>query len=198
MVAVHRWWDGATKRVLVIGNVHGDERAGLRVVRRLRHSAVPRGTDLWLVRSMNPDGLASGRRTNAHRVDLNHNFPRWWVRAGRGTTAWSGPSAASEPETRHVIALVRRIRPALTVVIRQPLHGVDSSRAKSPATVRALARESRLPLRSFACHGRCHGALIKWHDRAVQGSGAGVWMGQRAPLGRVFRVARAVLRVGMR
>src|SRR5450432_2751618 len=31
IVAVHRWRPGATRTLLVIGNMHGDEQAGLRV-----------------------------------------------------------------------------------------------------------------------------------------------------------------------
>ena len=56
IVAVHRWTDGATRTALIIGSMHGDERAGMRVVRRLRTASLPAGLDLWLVRTMNPDG----------------------------------------------------------------------------------------------------------------------------------------------
>ena len=93
IVAVHRWRPGATRTLLVIGNMHGDEQAGLRVVRRLRKHSFPAAVDLWLIRSVNPDGTAADRRTNAHGVDLNRNFPRRWKSAGRGTSQWSGPSA---------------------------------------------------------------------------------------------------------
>src|SRR3954470_18128024 len=81
IVATRRWRPGATRTLLVIGNVHGDEQAGLRVVHRLRTRSLPAAVDLWLIRSANPDGTAADRRTNAHGVDLNRNFPRRWVRA---------------------------------------------------------------------------------------------------------------------
>jgi len=57
IVAVHRWHPGATRTLLVIGNLHGDERAGLRVVHRLRKHGVPAAVDLWTIRSVNPDSL---------------------------------------------------------------------------------------------------------------------------------------------
>src|SRR5882672_9059370 len=57
ITVVHRAWPGATTKVVVIGNIHGDELAGLRVVRRLRERrTLPRNLDLYLVRTANPDG----------------------------------------------------------------------------------------------------------------------------------------------
>ena len=48
--------------VVVVGSIHGDERAGGRVVRRLRAAPLPDGVDLWLVRTVNPGGVAVDRR----------------------------------------------------------------------------------------------------------------------------------------
>lgn len=196
IVAFHRWRDGATRTVLVVGNLHGDERAGLRVVRDLRTRRLPDAVNLWLVRSGNPDGTAADRRTNAHGVDLNRNFPRLWVRAGRGTANWSGPRAASEPETRALMALVRRIRPRTTLIFHQPLFGVDSYRAKSMSLVRALSRATGLPVRRFDCRGGCHGTFTDWHNARTAGRAVTVEFGHRASGARVARVARAVLSVG--
>jgi murein peptide amidase A len=198
IVAVHRWRAGATKRVLVIGNMHGDERAGLRVVSRLVTRRLPTNVDLWLIRSINPDGTAADRRTNARGVDLNRNFPRRWVRAGRGTTQWAGPSAASEPETTSLMAFVRKVRPRTTVVFHQPLYGVDSYRAKSPALVRALSHDTGLPVKSFDCRGGCHGTFTDWLNDRTAGRAVTVEFGHRASAARLDRVARAVLRVGSR
>ena len=139
LVAAHRWADGATRTILVIGSMHGDEPAGTRVVRRLRSTPVAPEVDLWLVPTMNPDGAAAGRRTNDHGVDLNRNFPRHWVEAGEGTATWSGPAPSSEPETRAVQALLRQVRPRTVVVLHQPLFGVDAYRAKSLTLVHRLA-----------------------------------------------------------
>src|SRR3954451_17204022 len=61
---------GGDRRVLVIGVIHGDEPAGLAIVHDLSSLPVPAGVDLYLVDTMNPDGLAVGRRTNANGVDL--------------------------------------------------------------------------------------------------------------------------------
>jgi protein MpaA len=195
IVAVHRWRPGATRTLLVIGNVHGDERAGLRVVHRLRKRSLPAAVDLWSIRSANPDGTAADRRTNAHGVDLNRNFPRRWQRAGPGTSNWSGPRAASEPETRALLRFVARIHPRTTIVFHQPLDGVDAYRAKSMTLVRRLARESGLPVRTFDCHGGCHGTFTDWLNTRTPGRAVTVEFGARAPSAQIARLKRAVLTV---
>jgi predicted deacylase len=197
IVAVHRWRPGTAHAMtlLVIGNMHGDEQAGLRVVRRLRQAPLPTNVDLWLIPSVNPDGTAADRRTNAHGVDLNRNFPRSWVRAGRGTAHWSGPKAASEPETRALMQFVRRLHPRTTLVFHQPLYGVDSYRAKSMALVRALSRRTGLPVRRFDCDGGCHGTFTDWHNARTPGRAVTVEFGRHVSTARVTRVTRAVLRV---
>jgi len=73
----------APARVLVVGSIHGDEPGGLAVTRRLRRRPPPSGVELWVIDTLNPDGLARGTRQNARGVDLNRNFPLRWRRQGR-------------------------------------------------------------------------------------------------------------------
>jgi protein MpaA len=195
IVAIHRWRPGATRSLLVIGNMHGDEQAGLRVVHRLLTRSLPPAVDLWVIRSANPDGTAADHRTNAHGVDLNRNFPRRWRLAGRGTSNWSGPRSASEPETQALVSFVRRIKPRTTIVFHQPLFGVDSYRAKSMPLVRRLAHESGLPVRSFDCNGGCHGTFTDWLNTRTPGRAVTVEFGARAPGAQIARMKRAVLTV---
>ncbi|MDQ1616364.1 MAG: murein peptide amidase [Actinomycetota bacterium] len=197
IVAYHRWRVGQwTKKVLVIGNLHGNEKAGLRVVRQLRTRTLPVNLNLWLIPSANPDGTAADRRTNAHGVDLNRNFPRRWVYAGAGTSNYSGPSAASEPETRALLRFVKDKHPRTTIVFHQPLHGVDSYRAKSMSLVRALADAMNLPIKSFDCDGGCHGTFTDWHNDRTPGRAVTVEFGASPTDARISHVAWAVLRVG--
>ena len=197
IVAVHRSTGGATRSLVVIGSMHGDERAGMRVTRRLRDARLPDGVDLWLVRTVNPDGTAADRRTNAHGVDLNRNFPRYWRSADAGTQRWSGPAAASEPETQAVMAFLRRVQPRTVLVLHQPLYGVDSYRAKSMTLVRRLSHELALPIRSFDCNGGCHGTLTDWHNARLPGRAVTVELGQTATDDRIARTARGILRVAV-
>ena len=104
--AYHRTTPGATKRVIVIGAIHGDETAGMGVTTRLKTRSMPSNLDLWIIPTVNPDGVAAGTRTNAHKVDINRNFPYRWRRINVGKSTYSGPSAASEPETKALMAFI--------------------------------------------------------------------------------------------
>jgi succinylglutamate desuccinylase len=195
IVALHRAHAGATRTVLVIGNVHGDEQAGIRVVRRLRDRAgLPADLDLWLVPTANPDGTAADTRTNAHGVDLNRNFPYRWHSSSHGPT-WSGPHPLSEPETVALRTLIRRLHPALTVVFHQPLFGVGAN-DKGMATVREVARGMRLPVEDLTCTGICHGSFGSWVNHRTEGLAVTVEFGRRVPVWRIHRAAATVVSVG--
>lgn len=187
-----------TRTLVVIGSMHGDEDAGKRVVRRLRRIAVPAGLELWLVPTVNPDGDVVDRRTNARGVDLNRNFRRYWRLEGAGTTKYSGPRVASEPETRATARFLRQVAPRTTIVFHQPLFGVDSYRAKSMRLVRSLSRGTGLPVRSFDCRGGCHGTLTDWHNARLDGRAVTLELGRTASRARIARVARTLLDVGSR
>ena len=68
----------ASRKVLVVGCVHGNEPGGVAIANRLVRLPPPPGVDLWVVPTFNPDGEAANTRGNAHRVDLNRNFPLGW------------------------------------------------------------------------------------------------------------------------
>ena len=138
----------APVRVLVVGSIHGNETAGHAVVARLRELEPPPGVQLWLVRTVNPDGALIGTRQNARGVDLNRNFPFRWRGGGRAfDTFFPGRRAASEPETRAVQRLVERIDPDLTLYYHQHMELVSLERDTSNRPVRAYGRRVGLPAR---------------------------------------------------
>jgi protein MpaA len=182
----------AAVRVLVVGDVHGNERAGERIVARLER-AHPDGVRMWLIRTANPDGVAAGTRQNARGVDLNRNFPHRW-RAGARGTYYPGPRPASEPETRAVMRLVRRVRPQLAIFYHQHMRIVVRARGADPALQRGYARRTGLPLRSLPAY---HGTAVSWENLVVPGGSAFVVELAGGPAD-ARRHARAVLALARR
>ena len=195
--AIHRAYPGATKKVIVIGAIHGDETAGMGVTSRLKRRDLPRNVDLWIIPTINPDGVAAGTRTNARKVDLNRNFPYRWKRINVDRSTYSGPSAASEPETRALLRFIDRINPRITVSFHQPLFGVGLN-TKRNDVVRALAKGIALPVESYACTGVCHGSFTSWHTRNKSGVAVTVEFGRTASAWRRDKATSAVLSVGSR
>ena len=168
-------------RVLVVGSIHGDETAGHAVLAALRRAGSPPGVELWLVRTVNPDGVRRGTRQNARGVDLNRNFARRWRGGGRPfDTYHPGPRAFSEPESQSVRRLVRRLRPDVTVWYHQHLRLVNLSPGSNPALVRAYARRVGLPARTLPSY---RGTATSWQNHAFPGTSAFVVELPAGPLG---------------
>lgn len=125
LVVQRRGLEGGV-RVLVVGVIHGNEQAGKEVVDLLQTMDIGAGIDLWLVRTMNPDGMAANTRQNARAVDLNRNFPSRWEPIGqKGYWQYSGPSSASEPETKAMIKLAKLIQPDLVIWYHQDYFRIE-------------------------------------------------------------------------
>lgn len=178
----------ARRRVLVVGCIHGDERAGIAVVRALRRAPRTGRADLWVIDSLNPDGAAAGTRQNARGVDLNRNFPFAWRRLGRrGDQQYSGPRPLSEPEARAAQDFLRRLDPQVTVWFHQPLGVVDES-GGSVAIEQRFARRAGLPLRRLT---RYPGSVASWQDHRPGTTAFVVELGPGRPA--IAPVVRAVL-----
>lgn len=193
---VRRGDPDAPRRVLVIGSVHGNEPAGSAVVDLLRTRRAPGGAQIWTVRNLNPDGARRKQRGNARGVDLNRNFPHGWRPAGRGPF-YPGPRAASEPETRWAVALIRAVRPHVTVWLHQPYGFVVDTPAAEAAVVRRYARVARLSIRRLP---RYRGTATGWQNARSPGTSAFVVelpAGRRArsELMRHVRAIEAVARM---
>jgi len=155
----------AERRVLVVGCIHGTERAGLAVTRALRRSVPPAGTQLLVLDAVNPDGCAHGTRGNAHGVDLNRNFPWGWRRAAGVYASGRGP--ASEPETRAAMRLIARERPAVTIWFHQHLDLIDDTRGSDPAVIRRYARTARMRVERLPL---LHGTATRWSNHGFPGT----------------------------
>ena len=131
-IYAYRLGNPAARKLLVVGTVHGNEPAGMTVTRRLLRTSPPLRAELWIVPDLNPDGRAAGTRSNAAGADLNRDFGRF-----------------SQPETRIARALIRSIRPWLSVWYHQP-QGLVRAYGPSVGVARAYARLARERYRTIA------------------------------------------------
>jgi murein peptide amidase A len=156
--------DPRRRPVLVVGCIHGNECAGIRVTQRLAALGRRARSDLWLVHDLNPDGHALGRRQNARGVDLNRNFPAGWRATGKPWDPYyPGTRPLSEPETRAIARLIGRIRPRLTIWFHQP-EAVVRAWGRSIGAGRRYARLSGEPFRELRWPP---GSASHWQNRRL-------------------------------
>jgi protein MpaA len=183
--------------VLVVGCIHGDEPAGIAVVRALISRRAPPEVGLWLVPVLNPDGRAVNRRQNGDQVDLNRNFPYRWRRIGQpGDLHYSGRRPLSEPESRAAANLILHVRPTLSIWFHQPLAVVDLS-GGSAAIERRFAQLVDLPAARLP---RYPGSAIGWENHRLPGATAFVveLPGRRASSTLINDSTNAILAVAGR
>ncbi|QNN51723.1 succinylglutamate desuccinylase/aspartoacylase family protein [Nocardioides mesophilus] len=177
----------AAVTAVAMATMHGNEPAPRKILRSIRAGDPVKSLDLWVVPTVNPDGLARGTRKNARGVDLNRNFPFRW--ADLDGNYESGPKAGSEPETRALMRFFADVRPKFVVSFHQPLDGVDIS---TPATRRfgiRLARGLDLPRKELVCGGVCHGTFTQWYNHRFDRKAVTVEYGAHPGYRRMWVVA---------
>jgi protein MpaA len=180
--------------VLVVGAIHGNERAGIAIVDALRKIRPVPDADIWIVRDLNPDGRAANTRQNGRGVDLNRNFGYKWRAIGeRWDTYYSGPRRFSEPESRMAKRFILDVRPDITIWYHQAMELVDESGGNERIPKR-YARVVDLP---FVHLKRLPGTATRWQNHTLRKSTAFV---VELPAGSLSkrsakRHARAVIEV---
>jgi len=157
----------AALKVLVVGAIHGDETAGMRIARRLIRAAPIGRVRLFVVPTLNPDGIVAGTRGNAHGVDLNRNFPYRWRPLGGGE--YSGPGPLSEPESRAAHRLILREKPDVTIWFHQPFGLVDRPNG-NPFAAHRFSQLIGLPL--VRLPGPYPGSASRWQNHRLPHSTA--------------------------
>lgn len=72
--------------------------------------------EFYIIPCSNPYGVENAVRTNYNGVDLNRNAPSLdWILQGQGTVTYSGPSAASEYETKVMVHYMEEIVPEIFI-----------------------------------------------------------------------------------
>jgi murein peptide amidase A len=152
--------------IVVVGCIHGNECAGTAVVRRLRRTRLVDGLDLFLIKTVNPDGRKAGTRQNGRGVDLNRNFGYHWKAIGeRWDTYYSGPRPWSEPETRAVRDFVLDVKPRVTIWYHQALSLVTKLGGPRDRRIeRRYARRVGLPLRRL----KRPGVATRWQNHRLR------------------------------
>lgn len=157
------------RRVIVLGDIHGDETGG-DVARGLldylaRHPEdLPEATELVIIPVANPDGEALGLRGNANMVDLNRNFPsrNWSAALGGGDTPaqglTGGIAAGSEPETKALLACLAE---GCDLVVSLHSYGglIDFDGAGSEEIARRMSEICGLPVRHMVHQQYVTGSL---------------------------------------
>jgi murein peptide amidase A len=131
-ITAMRFGDGP-RIVMVVGQTHGDEEGGLRVLQRVFSLDVPDGITLWVIPTMNPDGLDADTRFLASGADPNRR-------------------AVSQPEQQAVYDFAIDIRPSLTVWYHQNYGWVGGSGA---STAPARKYQSLTKLGTLKHSGNC-------------------------------------------
>lgn len=196
-LSVYRRGIEGAPRVLVVGNIHGDEPAGLDVVALLRSMSLNIDVDLWLVSTMNPDGTADGTRQNANKVDMNRNFPQNWepIRSV-GYWQYAGPSAASEPEVQAMMALGELVNPNVVIWYHQDYFRISPSSGREGDIRSRYATLVDLPLLTIS-GGNYSGTGAMWAESVLARNGATltVEFGPSLREGEAQRNADAVLTI---
>jgi hypothetical protein len=106
-----------TRKVLLVGGIHGDEPEGAVATAELPAAFDSAGladaVTLTIIEDANPDGRAAGTRGNANGVDVNRNFPASNFDIGNPT---NGGEPLSQPESRTLAGAIDRISPTLVMV----------------------------------------------------------------------------------
>ncbi len=145
-------WDtrpaGATRHVVVMSGIHGNERITYPLAEAFRSADRPDDLHLTIIPSLNPDGWAANTRRNARGVDLNRNFPWLWSSSKDS----SGPAAGSEPEAQAAMNLLLTERPDLVIWVHQPLDYVAPLQGCPIEYARLWANAAGVPVRTNIAH----------------------------------------------
>jgi hypothetical protein len=124
-IMAEHWGRATGPQVLVVGQIHGNECAPAWFVEEIRKNP-PSEYGIWLIPTLNPDGLEDGTRNNALGVDLNRD-------------GFSQKAA----ETRALLQFTSELQPVLSMHIHAPYSWVGSFNGGTASRVASrMAKEA--------------------------------------------------------
>ena len=114
-------------KIIFVGTTHGDEKSSTYLLNswidylERNYASIPAHRTIIVIPSLNPDGYAASRRTNAHNVDLNRNFPTndWKQGVTMPDQTYNpnggGSAPLSEPESAALANYVQAQAPRLVL-----------------------------------------------------------------------------------
>jgi protein MpaA len=180
LIAYHVNPHPGQKVVLAIGNIHGDEQTGIEVVQYIRDQAtIPDNLDVWVIESINPDGVVANTHVNGSGVDLNRNFgPDWRPNDCVVNRRYcAGAAAQDQPESQAIAAFLLDVKPMMTAWYHGPLHVIDralSFGVANPAVLDAYAAQVGYAVATVNCSptGICVGNATQFGNYNIPGSSA--------------------------
>jgi predicted deacylase len=145
-ITMHTFGAG-DRPVLIMAAIHGDEQTSATVATAFinllaQYPQTPANVPVVIIPIANPDGYGAGTRTNAHKIDLNRNFPATnFSTKSRSPKSSGGKSPLSEPESRALAETIDRLHPRLIISIHSmedPTNNYDGPRSKSRSSCRAI------------------------------------------------------------
>jgi hypothetical protein len=125
-LTAYRFGTGPSQ-IVYVANMHGNEKSSTYLLNRwidyleANYDRIPASRTIVVLPTDNPDGFAANRRTNAHGVDINRNFPSndWTAGVAESGTlflpAGGGAAPLSEPESAALASYISTQRPRLVL-----------------------------------------------------------------------------------
>jgi hypothetical protein len=125
-ITAYSFGSGGSK-IIFVGTTHGDEKSTTATLNSFvdylesNAPSIPANRTVVVIPNLNPDGYAASRRTNAHNVDLNRNFPaNDWKQGvtmpdGSYNANGGGNAPLSEPESKALANYVLAQSPRLVL-----------------------------------------------------------------------------------
>lgn len=133
-IAFYEWKNGEDlPNIFFLGVFHGDEIEGEYAIRKFmdeieQNPAVETKYNVYFLPCLNPDGKELNSRFNAHKVDLNRNYPTKNFKNETQTLNHEKVicgAPASEVETLFMMKLVETYKPVMIISVHSDLHLID-------------------------------------------------------------------------